>query len=244
MQLIILAAGVGNRLNSVVRDYPKSLVPILEDTPYLLLQIRAFDQFHFSKKIIVGGHAFEALQSFFKEKKIDDYLLIKNHQFEKGNVVSLQTALSHLDDDFFIFNADHYYSLETYQKILLNSYNRITIFCDQDRQLTDDDMKVALRLDSKGFERMAKTLQGYDFGYVGVTCVPKHKKDLYEQACLLTQELQGDQVHVEHVINQLAIQGEEIDMMDVSGSWWTEIDTPEDLVEAKKRIFSAAREPS
>jgi choline kinase len=64
--------------------------------------------------------------------------------------------------------------------------------------------------------------------------VPGAKIAVYRNACQQTEKQLGDNAHVEDALNFLAEQGEEIRVIDISGSWWVEIDTPEDLAKARK----------
>jgi choline kinase len=107
------------------------------------------------------------LQDFLKENGFNDYLLIKNPEYEKGNLYSLHAALPEVKGDFFVFNADHYYSFENYQKIFsADGGDHITVFCDQDRVLQPDDMKMetlSLRAPQSGawqsvFKKMSKQM--------------------------------------------------------------------------------------
>jgi CDP-L-myo-inositol myo-inositolphosphotransferase len=233
MQLIILAAGRGVRLGQEAGDRPKSLVSVGQDEPYLGLQRREFARFSFRKKILVGGFAYEALQAYLEKTNGSDYQLLFNEQYLKGNLYSLLTAWPEIDPEsgFFIFNADHFYSRQTYRKIFQNQGPAITIFCDHDRLLGADDMKVQ---STQGrLLRMAKGLLAFDCGYVGVTYVPPQRFQDYYQACTDAIKKWGESVNVEAVLNLLVERGEIIKIGDISGSWWTEIDTPEDLKKAR-----------
>lgn len=233
MQLIILAAGRGVRLGEEAGDRPKSLVSVGQDEPYLGLQLREFARYPFRKKIIVGGFAYEALQTYLKKTNSSDYHLLFNEQYLKGNLYSLLTAWSELDSKsgFFVFNADHFYSRQTYHKIFENRGPSIAVFCDHDRPLVADDMKVQ---SAQGrLECMAKSLAKFDCGYVGVTYVPPQRSQAYRQACDDAIKIWGESVNVEAVLNLLVERGETIEIGDISGSWWTEIDTPEDLKKAR-----------
>ena len=86
------------------------------------------------------------------------------------------------------------------------------------------------------FQKMDKQLTDYQWGYVGVSYVPKSLQTKYWEACLKTEQNLGDKANVEAVMNQLAADGETINICDISGSWWTEIDTPEDLEKARAII--------
>lgn len=237
MQLVILAAGRGSRLGGDQANQPKSLVSV-GSVPYLKRQLESFRRFSFSKKILVGGYGIAFLRDFLVENNFTDITLIDNTDFLKGNLYSLATARSELTEDFFVFNADHFYSPETYQSILTTRSDNITIFCDKDRSLTDDDMKVRLAKPSGHLAAMSKTLSAFEAGYVGVTYVPKLAYQRYWDAFDATAAKLGDKANVENVLDGLAAEGGEISVCDISGSWWTEIDTPEDLGKARQIILS------
>lgn len=243
MQLVILAAGRGVRLGESAENKPKSLVSV-DGVPYLELQLRAFDRFAFDRKMIVGGYGITALRELLDASRRDDWMLVENADFHKGNLYSLKAALPFLHGDFFLFNADHYYALSTYRKIFAADSDRVTVFCDQDRILTDDDMKVktggAKRFadGNSRVQSMSKTLTDFDGGYVGVTRVPQNLLPLYLDGVAATETEFGDKANVEHVIHWMAGKGNEIRVADASGSWWTEIDTPEDLAKARSTIVN------
>ncbi|MBF0107250.1 MAG: NTP transferase domain-containing protein [Deltaproteobacteria bacterium] len=242
MQIVILAAGQGKRLSLPSDELPKCLVPIIKDTPYLAYQFEGLKGSPFSKKIIVGGHGFRHLKGYLDRFNPLHAELVFNPDYQKGNLYSLLTAKEGLSEGFYIFNADHYYSPQNYRKIFViddggDQTRAITIYCDRDRTLCDDDMKVRVSTDHR-FEVMDKRLKTFAYGYVGVTCVPKGRAGAYWQALKETGEALGDAANVESVINRLAENGERIDIIDISGSWWTEIDTPEDLEKARCTILN------
>lgn len=235
--LVILAAGRGTRLGEHSQDMPKSLVRIAGRS-YLAYQLEGFSRFAFNKKLIVGGFGISYLRDFLCDAGIVDYELVENIDFHKGNLYSLAAARPQLIEDFFVFNADHFYSDAIYKKIFSSHCERITVFCDQDRTLTDDDMKVQSETvaGEAHLKAMAKSLTQFDCGYVGVTCVPLKCATMYWRAFEAVATELGDKANVEHVLDVLARCGEKIRIADVSGSWWTEIDTPADLENASRII--------
>ena len=237
MQIVVLAAGLGRRMDSFSGELPKSLVPIVGEHAYLELALKSFRQFSSGKKLIVGGHLHDKLSQFLNHRGFKDFDLLFNPDFHKGNLYSLLCAKDHLSEDFFIVNADHFYSPENYRRLFKQQGSHVTLFCDRDRLLTDDDMKVraAASLPTSDLA-IAKTLVDYQWGYVGVTFVPQIKADSYWQASQIVAKRYGDSACVEQILAEMAKQGESLVIRDISGSWWTEIDTPRDYEIAHQTI--------
>lgn len=244
MNVVIMAAGKGSRLGNANQNLPKCLVEISKGVLYLDLELQALQKFSFQKRYIIGGFQISALENYFQNSHLkSSWEIIANPDFEKGNLYTLEKALPHLEDGFFLFNADHYYSDENYQKIfqVQDRSNTITAFVDFDRNLTDDDMKVKFhkeQVESPVLKVMSKQLQSYEAGYVGVTYVPKNQLALYKEYVNVCAQKSGDSANVEQVLNFIAEDHPGLVVCeDISGSWWTEIDTVEDLEKAKTTIL-------
>ena len=234
---MILAAGLGSRLKGLTKNLPKSLLPITESQTYLDLQIHSLTQFSYDKLFIVGGFEFETLKNHLQNRYPNlNYEIFNNKDFQsKGNLYSLDVVLPQLKNGFLVLNADHYYSFANYQKFFGKQHNdKLCIFCDRDRALSEDDMLVE-RDEKLNFKQMSKTLKTFDMGYVGVSWVSKKYYAQYCKAFELTKNDMGDKANIEMVMNQDILKSV-VKIVDISGSWWTEIDTHEDYIQAKKII--------
>lgn len=232
MQVVILAAGKGTRLTGHKNGVPKCLVDVGQSRPYLWHQLEALSQAGRCEIILVGGYGIEHLESFLGQESFPGVRLVCNPDYEKANLYSLLTVRERLRSDFFIFNADHFYAPEVYHQIFTSPKKNITAFCDHDRKLATDDMKVLATGGRIG--SMAKDLASWNLGYVGVTYVPHMKQSVYWRACDEMAHRLSDGAYVEAVLNHMAGRGEDVAVADVSGYWWTEIDTPEDLARARE----------
>lgn len=233
MQIVILAAGKGTRLSGQFGEIPKSLLPVGHGASYLDLTVKSLRQFDFTRKIVVTGYQSSQLETHFAARDDTDFEFVHNPDFEKGNLFTLLAAKSRLTEGFYLYNADHFYSPRIFQKIFSEPPQTLTLFCDLDRSLSADDMKVHLEKKSGAtFLSMSKTLTQFEWGYVGVTFVPRDFQARYWQACDKVVEERGDPSHVEHVMAHLGSEGVPVNICDISGSWWTEIDTIEDYESA------------
>ena len=110
---------------------------------------------------------------------------------------------------------------------------------DFDRELTADDMKVAL--DGTRITQISKQLERWDCGYVGMTYIPETHLARYREAVAAVQATAGETAHVELVLQKLADDGERVEIADISGIGWHELDTPEDVARALPALHPTTR---
>jgi len=234
----LLAAGCGLRLG--MKDGPKTLIE-LDGKPLLYYILDSLNILPLASRIIVGGYAFDELKKSVDAYGDENNLIVLNEKFIEGSLLTVFAARHFLmGDDFILLNGDHLFSQTimncVHEFVRNNRLKNITLLCDHDRSLEDDDMKVELK--NGLFTRMAKQLTNYDYGYIGSSIIPQSRQNVY-WACVEKLINAGQtQLNVEQIINELALEGEPIDILDASGSHWIEIDTPEDLIKAKVKIRS------
>ena len=226
MQAVILAAGLGSRLGDLTTAVPKALIevggrPLID---YALAFARLAGAEH---RIVVGGfcHADVARRVAAVDA---DAVAVENEEFRKGNLLSFLSGSGRLEPGgFLLMNTDHVYRPAIARLVggIAAAAAEVTAFCDSDRTLGDDDMKVGL--DEAGRVReMAKTLARWDLGYVGMTFVPSGRVAAHRAAARRVLERDGDAVHVESVLVELARCGEPPVVGDISGHGWLEVDEP------------------
>ncbi|MDO8518741.1 MAG: NTP transferase domain-containing protein [Deltaproteobacteria bacterium] len=232
MQILLLAAGMGTRLAQQAAALPKSLIPV-QGKPLLVRILDCLKEFSITRVVVVTG--FERGKM---EQVLSDYPIavsVLNPDFKKGNLLSVLSGRGKVSSPFAVFNADHFYSKEIYRKILGYRGSSITAVCDFDRPLGDDDMKMKLS-PQRTLASLSKKMEKPDCGYVGVTLIPSSLEKKYWEAAEAVLKESGEGAHAEMVLNELASRGEKINILDISGSSWIEVDTPEDLALAEKRI--------
>ncbi|HOX44721.1 MAG TPA: NTP transferase domain-containing protein [Myxococcota bacterium] len=234
MQAVVLAAGTGSRLKDLTRALPKALIPV-NGRP-LLTYALGFARAVGCEQIVVVTGAFreKVEQLLARVQGLPGLAWVHNPDFLKGNLYSLGAARPKLGGAFLLLNTDHVYHRELAARVRAQCRG-LTAFCDQDRQLGADDMKV--RLDPQGrLAAIAKTLTEFQRGYVGMTFCPAERRQDYWRAFDQVAAEQGDKAVVEQVLARLAAQGAPAEIGDISGPGWLEIDTQDERQRAEQAI--------
>lgn len=237
MKAIILAAGRGDRLGALTRDRPKAMVRVAGKT--LLDHVLKFlDHPEIDEIAVIGGYKFEVLREYVEKlvkEKGKKIRLFHNPDFNEGSVRTIMTAFGFIDDAFVLLNADHIFPKKMF-KAYLGQMKGITVACDHDRKLVQDDMKV--KKDENGrLKKIQKTLRDFDCGYIGSTFIPKDKIDDYKKAAKEAYDIYGKNSNVEAIIGHMAANGYQVNIADLSNIGWYEVDSPEDRNIAEAKIW-------
>jgi choline kinase len=233
MQVMIMAAGLGSRLKDLTVATPKALIEV-SDRPlvdYALAFARAVGG---DRRIVVGGYCHADVAARVT-KVAPDAVIVENHEYRKGNLLSMLAGATALaPGGFLLMNTDHVYkpSIAEVVATACRNADEITGFCDFDRTLGPDDMKVQLDGERR-VAAMAKTLPTWDCGYVGMTYVPAERRDAYFAAAERVRTEKGEASHVEAVLVELA-RTRPPKIADISGHGWLEIDEPHERSHAEQ----------
>ncbi len=232
-----MAAGRGKRLGTLTTDFPKALIEVA-GAPLVGHSLRFARWVGGDPRVVVGGFCFDQLEAAVRELD-PEATVVENTQLHAGNLLSLTTGLAAIPRGagFLLMNADHIYPEPVAEivRATADSAAEITAFCDVDRPLGDDDMKV--RFDQRGrVLAMSKTLETFDGGYVGMTWVPASQRQRYDNAIAKLRAEEGDNNPVERVLARLAEAKTPPSHADISGHRWFEIDEPHERDEAEREM--------
>lgn len=234
MQVVLLAAGLGSRLGSLTESLPKALVQVAGE-PLVAHALKFARLLEPSEIIVVGGFEFAQLSREI-ESRAASVRLVENTSYREGNLLTLMAARPFIHDDFVMLNVDHIYH-PAIAGIVKPAASAVTAFIDTDRTLGDDDMKV--ERDGHGHvHRIAKTLQTWDCGYVGMTRVPAPALSRYWNEADTALGEEGRKINVERILGRLAESGSSPHCRDISGHGWFEVDFPEERERAEAGLRS------
>lgn len=234
MKAVILAAGRGERLLPYTREYPKPLT-IISDKPILEHILYTFKSAGIKEFIIVTGYLGHAIRKYFgdgsKLKLTIRY--VQNPSYYRGNATSLAAAQALLGngDVFILSMADHLMSRHIVERALELKDRHPLLCVDLNPSLTFK-VKEATKVlvDSDGYiQDIGKAIpiwNGVDTGLF-----------------LLNNIIFNIINKMENMVTPLTlsccvkkmIKSQKLWACDVSGLFWLDIDTHEDLALARER---------
>jgi choline kinase len=239
MKLIILSAGKGTRLSPITDRKPKCLVkvgskPILQHQIDLFLKEEGIEEI-----IVVVGYMSNRVEVFIDDQYSynEKIKIIENEVYDRtNNMYSLYLALNNLDSEFLLINGDVLLEKEIADEFLAFK-NKDAIAVDVG-SYNEESMKV---IEKNGFlvdiskkieqkEAFGCSIDFYKFSSSGKEKLKKKVKEIIEQREKLN-------LWTELAIQELLKSGElEMKPFDINNKFWYEIDTHEDLEEARVKI--------
>lgn len=111
MECIILAGGMGTRLQSVVSDVPKCMAPVAGH-PFLYYLIESLTEAGFNHIILSLGYKHEVVEEWLRANPSPIHIstVIEETPLGTGGAVKLALTKAH-DDEVFILNGDTYFNV-------------------------------------------------------------------------------------------------------------------------------------
>jgi len=247
MRAIVLSAGQGKRLLPLTAEIPKCLLPVDGERTVLELQLETLARCGVERATIVSGFGVDRVERFLATSPVPslDVELLFNPFFSvSDNLATCWVARGAMQQDFLLVNGDTLFEPNVLLR-LLEASAPITVTIDHKPSYDDDDMKVSLDDDGRLLE-IGKTLKPevVHGESIGLLCFRGAGADRFraavERAMRRPEALRAWYLSV---VNALAAEGG-VDSASIRGMWWREIDSPEDLEEARqslRRRASSAR---
>lgn len=246
MKALILAAGAGLRLGKLTQDKPKALVPIA-GVPLLLRTIESLRKADITEVYVVVGYKREDISKIggnYKETRIH---YVRNEDWEKGNLYSLLAGRDHLKEKFLLCMCDHIFDPRIVRGLIGKETGKETkigvLLAVEKKKYSEEDTKVLVK-ENKIIE-IGKDVEGnfVDTGFF--LCSPK----IFDYAETAVDNGRGE---LSDCIN-VAAQNKDAEIFDISEipkyvskmrkdiePFWKDVDTEEDIDEAKKLLIDAS----
>ncbi len=232
MRTIILAAGVGSRLEKLTGGKPKCLVEI-GGRPLILHQLEALSDHGVGPVLMVVGYRHEAIREVVGQRV--EYILNENYE-RTNSLYSLWLAREWVKDSFVLLNSDLFFDPEILARLLEEPGNVLAY--DSTSSRGREQTKVAIRgrrVVDLGKDLPPASARGEGLGLLKFD--PEGAKAMFAVADQLVQQGQERAWVIEatRAVCRIApIYG-----VNVAGLPWTEVDFPHDLEEARTQIWPA-----
>ncbi len=217
MKAVVLAAGLGTRMGAKI---PKPLLKVA-GREILYRNLKILSELGVDEFIVVVSKKGELIEEFLKRHGFK-YKIVKNNHPERGNGYSFYLAKDYVDDKFVLIMGDHVYEREFIERAIKGMGligDRIARFVD-----IDEATKVICR-DGR-VDRIGKNLNRFDYIDTGFFVLTP---DIFKYA----EEL----VESKHEVSLSEIMEKaKVPVTEVSGYFWMDVDTPEELKKANRLI--------
>lgn len=233
MKALILNSGLGTRMGTETKIYPKCMVKLYDDVTILGRQLEQFRKEGINDIVMTTGFCSEELEQYVK--KVEPNLnvkYVKNDIYDKTNYIySIYMARQYLHDDLLLVHGDLVFEQKVLQCVL--QYSGSCMVVDSSQELPDKDFKVVINN-----ERIEKI--GINFLSNALAAQPMYKLLREEWEVWLAQivrfcECGKIQCYAEDAWNEIS--GQAVLMpCDIKGLLCNEIDTVEDWRNVIKKI--------
>ena len=226
---VILAAGDGSRLGSLTSSCPKVLLPV-NGKPLIKYPIEALAAAGIREIAIVVGYLADKVVEALGDGSCFgvDLQYIFNPDYHGGNAISVNKARDWTQGDpTVLLMGDHLIERMPVKHLLkrITSSDTLCIDCTPAKHCQLDEASKVI-IDNTGYIKdIGKDLIKWDAIDTGIFLLTKN---FFQALDELIPRL-GTDIEINDVIQFLISQGYRFETCDVSGSFWADVDTEEDL---------------
>jgi len=235
LPIVIIAGGVASRLEPYSGETHKCFMELEPNVAILDFILNRIEKINSPRILIVVRPQFKKV---FEEKLKGKAELIETDVEEFGNLYSVNLAMKRLDaGSFLLLMSDHIFERSILDRVLsLKSQAAFTVCLDKkpSRAEAREGLKLALRGEAVvSADKTTSPQHGID---TGIILCREDSKAYIERAI----ENFGFKATIADALNLAAADGK-VDCVDVTGKLWKDVDTPEDLVAARKVYWQILR---
>jgi L-glutamine-phosphate cytidylyltransferase len=238
MRLVILAAGMGERLWPLTKDMPKSIIPIGGGKTVLQTQLEAAKSADIEDVYIVSGYLHEAIESYVDSLAQFDVKFVHNPFYDvSNNLHSLWMARwVMMGQDVIVINGDTIVSPDVMSGLVQHD-DPFVMTVDHKDTYDEDDMKVTL---SEGLVRqVGKGIPLSETNAESIGMI-KFQRGALENLISTLDEMVRDPAHRNSfwlaAVQTLIDNGENMRTLECTDRDWAEIDFHIDLETVRNRV--------
>jgi 1L-myo-inositol 1-phosphate cytidylyltransferase len=233
-------AGEGSRLRGANKAFLKPFVPAL-GRPLISYTLDTLIHAGIKTLNFVVGYESERMIAQVKQLIPSNLSVafIENHDWQKQNGISLLTAADRVGRPFLLTMSDHLFDDRIVDR-LLDSFDSDFLNVAVDRKLHSIfDLEDAMKVRTRGnrIADIGKKLRDYDAIDIGLFVCPLEIFDSLERAksrsgrneCSLADGV------------RLMASDDKVRAIDIGDGWWQDVDTPEMLLQAEKKMRTLAK---
>jgi choline kinase len=242
MKIILLAAGIGQRLGDVSAKLSKCLLKFGGKT-LLQRHLSILKHFDINEIIIITGYQSELVEQEITGTGADDRIrIVQNPDYRKGSIISMLIGLQALanEPDFILMDADVLYDYRILEK-LLNTPHQNCFLLDREFEQGEEPVKLCVRdgqlieFRKKIDDNLRFDYQGESVGFFRFNHATADK--LIQSANTYLARGEDTQPYEECIRDLLLAEPGDFGFEDITGLEWIEIDFPEDINRANTDIL-------
>ena len=246
MRAIVLSAGQGKRLLPLTMSEPKCLLPVEGDRCVLEVQLRAIAHCGIERATILVGFGADLVEHFVDTHPIPGLAIdtIYNPFFAMtDNLITCWLARQAMTEDFLLLNGDTLFEDDVLRTVLEGPKCPITVTVNEKSAYDEDDMKVTLDADGR-LRAIGKkiSLDEVDTESIGMLLFRDSGVAIWRDALeKIVRSPAALNLWYLSVVNELAATTP-VRTTSITGMWWQEVDSPEDLQAARAGLLGREEE--
>ncbi|MBT5774004.1 MAG: NTP transferase domain-containing protein [Dehalococcoidia bacterium] len=237
---VVLAAGAGTRLGAAQSRIPKPLTN-LRGVPLLNRALHSVQAAGIERAVVVAGYRAELVEAQARSAATSldlDVTVVTNPRWMTGNGSSLLAAAPHVPSRCIVVMADHL-TPPSFLRLLVDSTEDaagLLVVDSNPDSVHDLDDATKVRLTASRIVAIGKQLQPFDAVDTGAFLFDRRIFDSLRTASAAGHD------ELSAAVQRLADDGL-MHAVPSDGSFWCDIDTPEDLAFASRALDHEQRQP-
>jgi CDP-L-myo-inositol myo-inositolphosphotransferase len=225
LRAVVLAAGLGTRMGKLTEEIPKGLLKIA-GREIVYRSLKTLESLGVKEFIVITNPKYKEKYEEFLKREGFNYRIVLNNHPERGNGYSLYLARDYVDGKFAIIMSDHIYE----EEFLKEAIKKEGLIIDREGKYIDADEATKVLVENgrvKDIGKKLKNWDGFDTGFFILT--PEIFK--YAEEVVKEKEL----VELSEIVKRAKLK-----VSEVSGYFWMDVDTQEEMKIAKHYLIKTA----